>query len=139
MKRLQGLIAATFITAIVAVGTVGIGVNALSNPEQRRRQQLAGAGRAGDASCRPKPHPIRLRRRSISCRISSSNIKAASSNIRRKSNRSRRNCPMPTRRPSRRSRFCRRCRNAASSKSRATGASSCAAINGLHTQGNIQS
>jgi septal ring factor EnvC (AmiA/AmiB activator) len=32
MKRLQGLIAATFITAIVAVGTVGIGVNALSNP-----------------------------------------------------------------------------------------------------------
>jgi peptidoglycan hydrolase CwlO-like protein len=32
MKRLQGFIAATFITAIVAVGTVGIGVNALSNP-----------------------------------------------------------------------------------------------------------
>jgi flagellar motor protein MotB len=32
MKRLQGLIAATFITALVAVGTVGIGVNALSNP-----------------------------------------------------------------------------------------------------------
>ena len=31
MKRLQGFIAATFITAIVAVGTVGIGVNALSN------------------------------------------------------------------------------------------------------------
>jgi hypothetical protein len=32
MKRLQGFIAATFITALVAVGTVGIGVNALSNP-----------------------------------------------------------------------------------------------------------
>ena len=32
MKRLQGLIAATFITAIVAVGMVGIGVNATSNP-----------------------------------------------------------------------------------------------------------
>jgi hypothetical protein len=32
MKRLQGFIAASFITAIVAVGTVGIGVNALSNP-----------------------------------------------------------------------------------------------------------
>ncbi len=32
MKRLQGFIAATFITAIVAVGMVGIGANALSNP-----------------------------------------------------------------------------------------------------------
>ena len=32
MKRLQGLIAATFITGIVAVGMVGIGVNAVSNP-----------------------------------------------------------------------------------------------------------
>ncbi len=32
MKRLQGLIAATFITGIVAVGMVGIGVNAISNP-----------------------------------------------------------------------------------------------------------
>jgi peptidoglycan hydrolase CwlO-like protein len=32
MKRLQGLIAASFITTIVAMGTVGIGVNALSNP-----------------------------------------------------------------------------------------------------------
>jgi septal ring factor EnvC (AmiA/AmiB activator) len=32
MKRLQGLIAATFITAIVAVGMVGIGANAISNP-----------------------------------------------------------------------------------------------------------
>ena len=32
MKRLQGFIAASFITAIVAVGTIGIGVNALSNP-----------------------------------------------------------------------------------------------------------
>ena len=32
MKRLQGLIAATFITGIVALGVVGIGVNAVSNP-----------------------------------------------------------------------------------------------------------
>ncbi len=32
MKRLQGLIAATFITGIVALGMVGIGVNAVSNP-----------------------------------------------------------------------------------------------------------
>ncbi len=32
MKRLRGLIAATFITGIVAVGMVGIGVNAVSNP-----------------------------------------------------------------------------------------------------------
>ena len=32
MKRLQGLIAATFITGIVALGMVGIGVNAASNP-----------------------------------------------------------------------------------------------------------
>ncbi len=32
MKRLQGVIAATFITGIVAVGMVGIGVNAVSNP-----------------------------------------------------------------------------------------------------------
>ncbi len=32
MKRVQGLIAATFITGIVAVGMVGIGVNAISNP-----------------------------------------------------------------------------------------------------------
>ena len=32
MKRLQGLIAATLITGIVAVGMVGIGVNAVSNP-----------------------------------------------------------------------------------------------------------
>ena len=31
MKRFQGLIAATFITGIVAVGMVGIGVNAASN------------------------------------------------------------------------------------------------------------
>jgi biotin-(acetyl-CoA carboxylase) ligase len=32
MKRLQGLIAATFITGLVAVGMVGIGVNAALNP-----------------------------------------------------------------------------------------------------------
>ena len=32
MKRLQGLIAATFVTGIVALGMVGIGVNAASNP-----------------------------------------------------------------------------------------------------------
>jgi len=32
MKRLQGLIAATFVTGIVALGMVGIGVNATSNP-----------------------------------------------------------------------------------------------------------
>ena len=32
MKRLQGLIAATFITGIVALGMVGIGVNATTNP-----------------------------------------------------------------------------------------------------------
>jgi biotin-(acetyl-CoA carboxylase) ligase len=32
MKRLQGLIAATFITGLVAIGMVGIGVNATSNP-----------------------------------------------------------------------------------------------------------
>ena len=32
MKRIQGLIAATFITGIVAVGMVGIGANAISNP-----------------------------------------------------------------------------------------------------------
>jgi hypothetical protein len=31
MKRLQGLIAATVVTGIVAVGMVGIGVNAASN------------------------------------------------------------------------------------------------------------
>ncbi len=31
MKRFRGLIAATFITGIVAVGMVGIGVNAISN------------------------------------------------------------------------------------------------------------
>ena len=31
MKRFQGLIAATFITGVVAVGMVGIGVNAASN------------------------------------------------------------------------------------------------------------
>ena len=31
MKRFQGLIAATFITGIVAVGMVGIGVNAAAN------------------------------------------------------------------------------------------------------------
>ena len=31
MKRFQGLIAATFITGLVAVGMVGIGVNAASN------------------------------------------------------------------------------------------------------------
>ena len=31
MKRLQGLIAATLVTGIVAVGMVGIGVNAASN------------------------------------------------------------------------------------------------------------
>ena len=33
MKRLHGLIAATLITGIVAVGMVGIGVNAASNPD----------------------------------------------------------------------------------------------------------
>jgi biotin-(acetyl-CoA carboxylase) ligase len=32
MKRLQGLIAATFVTGIVALGMVGIGVNATTNP-----------------------------------------------------------------------------------------------------------
>jgi biotin-(acetyl-CoA carboxylase) ligase len=32
MKRVQGFIAATFITALVAVGMVGIGINAISNP-----------------------------------------------------------------------------------------------------------
>ena len=32
MKRLQGLIAATAVTGIVALGMVGIGVNAASNP-----------------------------------------------------------------------------------------------------------
>jgi biotin-(acetyl-CoA carboxylase) ligase len=32
MKRLRGLIAATFITGIVALGMVGIGVNATTNP-----------------------------------------------------------------------------------------------------------
>ena len=33
MKRLQGLIAATLITSIVALVMVGIGVNAASNPD----------------------------------------------------------------------------------------------------------
>ena len=32
MKRLRGFIAATFITGLVAVGMVGIGANALTNP-----------------------------------------------------------------------------------------------------------
>ncbi len=32
MKRFQGFIAATFITALVGLGIVGIGVNAVSNP-----------------------------------------------------------------------------------------------------------
>jgi uncharacterized protein YlxW (UPF0749 family) len=32
MKKLRGLIAATFVTAIVGLGMVGIGANALSNP-----------------------------------------------------------------------------------------------------------
>ena len=32
MKKLRGLIAATFVTAIVGLGIVGIGVNAVSNP-----------------------------------------------------------------------------------------------------------
>jgi biotin-(acetyl-CoA carboxylase) ligase len=32
MKRLQGLIAAAFVTGIVALGMVGIGVNATTNP-----------------------------------------------------------------------------------------------------------
>jgi peptidoglycan hydrolase CwlO-like protein len=33
MKRLQGLIAATLITGVVALGMVGIGVNAATNPD----------------------------------------------------------------------------------------------------------
>ena len=33
MKRLQGLIAATFVTGIIALGMVSIGVNAASNPD----------------------------------------------------------------------------------------------------------
>lgn len=32
MKRLQGLIAATLITGVVALGMVGVGVNAATNP-----------------------------------------------------------------------------------------------------------
>ena len=134
MKRLQGLIAATFITAIVAVGTVGIGINALSNPnsvavsnspaqdcasgsgfEQSRNRSDLGADRSVAESDQAISKPRAA--------VSDGNQIALAETLR---------CQCD--RLNRRSRCYRLYRSVALSKSRAMGASSCAAINGAYTR-----
>lgn len=58
MKRLQGLIAATFVTGIVALGMVGIGVNATSNPNSVAvSDSPAQAAQAAQAVANAAPDP----------------------------------------------------------------------------------